>query len=137
MENTSRIKKMLDSVNVSWVEEFPSVLWSYRTTSWKATGEFPFILCFDLEALIPAKVGNQSARNLNFCLENNDQCLLENLLLIDSIWEEVARRDDHFKMVVPWYHKSQVWPSSIQVGDFVLRKNEASKQETSRKLGAI
>ena len=49
------LKKRLDDVKGKWAEELPSVLWAYRTTPRRSTGEI-FSLMYGAEAVIPAKV---------------------------------------------------------------------------------
>ena len=36
------LKKRLDDAKGKWVEELSHVLWTYRTTPFKSTGEIPF-----------------------------------------------------------------------------------------------
>lgn len=69
------LKRRLDGAKANRLEELPSALWSYRTTSRKAMDESPFNLCFSLEALILAEVGALSTRNANFCPDDNDWLL--------------------------------------------------------------
>ncbi|XP_038707287.1 uncharacterized protein LOC120002598 [Tripterygium wilfordii] len=51
------IKKRLESSKGRWVEELPSVLWAYRTTPRRSTGESPFVLAYGAEAVIPLEIG--------------------------------------------------------------------------------
>ncbi|XP_038687521.1 uncharacterized protein LOC119986902 [Tripterygium wilfordii] len=41
------LKTRLDSAKGRWVEELPSILWSYQTTARTSTGETPFSLAFE------------------------------------------------------------------------------------------
>ena len=56
------IKKRLDDKKGAWVDEFGSVLWSYRTTPHSTTGETPFKLSYGVDAMILVKVGELSSR---------------------------------------------------------------------------
>ena len=47
------IKKRLEKAKGRWVEELPSILWTYRTTSRSSTGKTPFSLTYGVEAVIP------------------------------------------------------------------------------------
>ena len=47
------IKKRLEKAKGKWVEELPQVLWAFRTTPRRSTGETPYSLAFGLEAIIP------------------------------------------------------------------------------------
>ena len=42
----SKIKKRLDDAKGKWVEELPHILWTYRTTPYKSTGETPFSMAY-------------------------------------------------------------------------------------------
>ena len=53
----SGIKKKLEAAKGRWVEELPSILWTYRTTIRKSTNETPFALAFGVEAVIPLEIG--------------------------------------------------------------------------------
>ena len=56
------LKKRLYSAKGKWAEELPSVLWAYRTTPRRSTGETPFSLTYEAEAMIPAEVNLCNAR---------------------------------------------------------------------------
>ena len=46
----------------AWLEELPSILWAYRTTTQTPTRETPFNLTYGTEALILVEVGLISLR---------------------------------------------------------------------------
>ena len=52
----SRLKKRLDDAKGKWVEELPHLLWMYRTTPRRSTGETPFSMTYGAEAVIPLKL---------------------------------------------------------------------------------
>ena len=56
------IKTRLEGAKGIWPDELPSVLWAYRTTARKPTGETPFRLAYGADAVIPAEVGLTSYR---------------------------------------------------------------------------
>ena len=47
----SGLKKRLDNAKGKWVEELPHVLWTYRTTPRRSTGETPFSMTYGAEAV--------------------------------------------------------------------------------------
>ena len=49
----SGLKKRLDNAKRKWVEELSHVLWTYRTTPRRSTGETPFSMTYGAEAVIP------------------------------------------------------------------------------------
>ena len=58
----NNMKKKLEARKGRWAKELPTVLWAYRTTPRKATGESPFSLVYGAEAVIPAEVSMPSLR---------------------------------------------------------------------------
>ncbi|KAI5352150.1 hypothetical protein L3X38_005041 [Prunus dulcis] len=50
------LKKRLEGAEGKWVDELPGVLWAYRTTKRRSTGETPFSLAYGTEAIIPPHV---------------------------------------------------------------------------------
>jgi len=52
----NRLKSRLEGAKGGWVNELPSVLWAYRTTPRRSTGETPFSLTYGAEAVIPTEV---------------------------------------------------------------------------------
>ena len=55
------LKKRLDGAKGRWAEELPNVLWAYRTTPRRSTGETPFSLTYGVEVVIPTEVNLCSA----------------------------------------------------------------------------
>ncbi|RVW87620.1 Transposon Tf2-11 polyprotein [Vitis vinifera] len=51
------LKKRLEQAKGKWVEELPGVLWAYRTTPRRPTGNTPFALAYGMDAVIPTKIG--------------------------------------------------------------------------------
>jgi len=47
----------LDEAKGRWAEELLSMMWTYHTMPCTATGEMPFNLVFDIEAIIPIELG--------------------------------------------------------------------------------
>ncbi|KAL0440070.1 UNVERIFIED_CONTAM: hypothetical protein Slati_2490000 [Sesamum latifolium] len=82
------IKRRLERVGGNWAEELTSVLWAYRTTPRGSTGETPFSLVYDTEAIIPAELGMPSHRVMNFSEECNENLLRKNLDLIEELREK-------------------------------------------------
>ena len=83
------LKKRLDDAKGKWVEELPCVLWTYRTTPRKSTGETPFSMTYRAEAVIPLENGFLTKRTSTFTLDGNDELLKKNLDLVEE-WRENA-----------------------------------------------
>ena len=48
---------MLEQAKGKWVEELLGVLWAYRTTPERPTGNTPFTLAYNMDAVIPTEIG--------------------------------------------------------------------------------
>ncbi|XP_059649894.1 uncharacterized protein LOC132295604 [Cornus florida] len=51
----SCLKKKLEKLKTKWYENLPRVLWAYRTTPRRPTGESPFAMAYGSEAVIPTE----------------------------------------------------------------------------------
>ena len=80
----SGLKKRLDDAKGKWVEELPHVLWTYRTTPRRSTGETPFSLTYGAEAVIPLETGFPATRTSSFNPKDNDEQLARNLDLVEE-----------------------------------------------------
>ena len=78
------LKKRLDDAKGKWVEELPYVLWTYRTTPRRSTGETPFSMTYGAEAVIPLESGFPTTRTTSFNPRANDEHLARSLDLIDE-----------------------------------------------------
>ena len=78
------LKKRLDDVKGRWVEELPHVLWTYRTTPGRSTGETPFSMTYGAQAIIPLENSFPTLRTSTFTLSNNDELLGKSLDLIEE-----------------------------------------------------
>jgi hypothetical protein len=68
-------------------------------------------------------------------VENNDDEINLNLNLLEERREMAAIREAKYKNKVEQYYNQRVRPEAFKVGDFVYRKNEASRVEDQGKLG--
>ena len=55
-----------------WVDELPHVLWTYRTTPKRFTGETPFSMTYGSEAVIPTEIGFPTLRSNHFLGGSNE-----------------------------------------------------------------
>ena len=69
----SGLKKRLDDAKGKWVEELPHVLWMYRTTPRRSTGETPFSMTYGAEVVIPLETGLLMTRASTFNSKDNDE----------------------------------------------------------------
>ena len=76
------MKKRLDNAKGKWVEELPHVLWTYRTTPRRSTGETYFSMTYGAEAVIPLETSFPTIRTSSFNPKDNDEQLTRNFDLI-------------------------------------------------------
>nr|XP_023924870.1 uncharacterized protein LOC112036287 [Quercus suber] len=78
------LKRRLDGAKGGWAKELPNVLWAYRTTPRRSTGESPFSLTYGSEAVIPTEVNLYSAWVAGFDPEQNEEMMVG---FLDSLEE--------------------------------------------------
>ena len=80
----NELKKRLDDAKGRWVEELPHVLWTYRTTPRRSTGETPFSMTYGAEAVLPLEISFPTLRSNTFTPRNNDELLGRSLDLAEK-----------------------------------------------------
>ncbi|XP_071734215.1 uncharacterized protein [Rutidosis leptorrhynchoides] len=116
-------------------DELPNVLWAHRTTFKKSTGETPFSLVYGSEAVIPAEILVPTHRVANFEEEANDDELGENMNFIEERRLIAVIREANNKQQIAKYYNKRVRALSFDIGEWVLRNNDASRAEKLGKLG--
>ena len=81
------LKKRLDDAKGKWVEELPHMLWMYRTTPRRSTGETPFSMTYGVEAIIHLETGFPTSRTSSFNPSDNDEQLKKSSDLIEENME--------------------------------------------------
>ena len=118
----SGFKKRLDDTKGKWIEELPHVLWTYRTTPRKSTGETLFSMTYGAEAIIPLENGFPTLRTSTFTSDGNDELLKKSLDLVEE------RRENTMVQLAYYQHKlKQGYDMNVKLrllapGDLVLRK---------------
>ena len=95
----SGLKKRLDDAKGKWVEELPYVLWTYKTTPRRSTGEMPFSMFYEAKAFIPLETGFPTLRTHSFTPSSNDRLLEKSLDLIEE------RRENAMVQLAYYQHK--------------------------------
>ncbi|GKC30898.1 reverse transcriptase domain-containing protein [Tanacetum coccineum] len=112
-----------------WVDELPNVLWAHRTLIKQSNGETPFSLTYGSEAVIPAEIGMPTYRTLMIREEYNEEYLLQERR------EVAAVKEARYKTKLEQYYNKKVRPAGLRPGEFVFRRNEASRVKDQGKLG--
>ena len=78
------LKKKLDDAKGKWVEGLPHMLWTYKTTPRRSTGETPFSMTYGAEVVIPLETGFLMSRTNSFNPRGNDEQLTKSLDLVEE-----------------------------------------------------
>nr|XP_023896836.1 uncharacterized protein LOC112008739 [Quercus suber] len=115
-------KKRLDDAKGRWVEELPHVLWTYQTTYWGLTGETPFAMTYEVEAVIPLEANFPTLRTSSFTLSSNDELLGKSLDLIAERREKAMIQLAYYHQKLKQRYNANVKLRPLAPGDLVLRK---------------
>ncbi|VFQ70931.1 unnamed protein product [Cuscuta campestris] len=89
VENANRtivdgIKKRLGKAKKNWLEELPHIIWAYRVTSRRATGETPFALTYGCEARLPIEAKIPTFREAEYNEEENNESHMAELNMVEE-----------------------------------------------------
>ena len=130
------VKTRLEGAKGIWLDELPSVLWAYHTTTRTPTGETPFRLAYGTNAVIPAEIGLTSYWVDNYSKDMNKEELRLQLDLVDEVRATVEQRLARYQNLMAKHYNSNVRHRDFQVGDLVLRKvMGATKDPSQGKFG--
>ena len=104
------------------MEELLHVLWTYRTTPCRSTGETPFSLTYGAEAIIPLETGFPMTRTNSFNPKDNDEQLTRNLDLIEEKREDAMVQLAYYQQKLKQGYDANVKLRPLTPGDLVLRK---------------
>ncbi|RVX02030.1 hypothetical protein CK203_019417 [Vitis vinifera] len=80
----------LEQAKGKWVEELPGVLWAYRTTPGRPTGNTPFALAYGMNAIIPTEIGLPTIRTEAGMQDDANEELGRNLDWADEVRETAS-----------------------------------------------
>jgi len=110
-----------------WLKETPSVLWALRTTPSRATGQTPFSLVYGSEAMLPTEIEHKSLRVQNYSEEQSNDSRVDDLIRLEELREAAVIQSAKHQQAMRRYHARNVNPRGFNVGDFVLRKIQTTK----------
>ncbi|KAK0593633.1 hypothetical protein LWI29_020599 [Acer saccharum] len=130
------LKKRLEAEKSEWAEKLPEILWSYRTTPRRSTGETPFSLVYGSEAVIPTETRLSTARSENPDDEQNNLELSFELDHLDEKRDRAALRIQSYQQQVARHYNKKVRTRVFKLHDWVLRRVfQNMKEECAEKLG--
>ena len=104
------------------MEEIPNVLWAYRTTPRRSTGETPYSLTYGIEAVIPLEVGLPTIRSEIFEPADNDEAIAQALDMAEERREAALIRLAAYQQQLTKSFNKNVCQRQFLPGDLVLRK---------------
>ena len=125
------LKKRLEKAKGKWVDEFPHILWTYRTTLRRSTGENPFSMTYGFEAIILTKTGFPTLRTNQFLGSSNEQLLSLDLDLAEERREVAAMRLAQYQQRLRQGFEKCVKVSEFILGDLILQKVVGSMKNPS------
>ncbi|KAI5336927.1 hypothetical protein L3X38_016196 [Prunus dulcis] len=121
------LKKRLEGAEGKWVDELPGVLWAYRTTKRRSTGETPFSLAFGTEAIIPPHITVPSINLEVGSVDQNSEQMRLNLDLLEGEREKTIIRVASYQQQLKSYHDKRAKIRRFQPGDLL---NTSSTRES-------
>lgn len=125
------LKKRLEGARGNWVKELPNVLWAYRTTSRRLTGETPFSMAYGTEAVIPIEINLLSSRVTCFTQGHNDECMVSSLDALEERRDMVSMRLANYQQKLVQGYNRKVRTMGFMPKDLVLRKAISSMKDQS------
>ncbi|XP_075669694.1 uncharacterized protein LOC142639390 [Castanea sativa] len=116
------LKKRLDNAKGRWAEELPHILWTYRTTLRRSTGETSFSMTYEAEAVIPLESGFSTLRTSAFSPGNNDGLLEKSLDLVEKRREAAMVQLAYYQQKLKRRYDVHEKLRPLTPRDLVLRK---------------
>ena len=116
------LKKRLEQAKGKWVEELSGVLWAYRTTPGRPTGNTSFALAYDMDAIIPTEIGLPTIRTEAGRQDDANAELRRNLDWADEVRETASIRMADYQQRASAHYNRKARPKSFKNGTLVLRK---------------
>ncbi|CAL8136497.1 unnamed protein product [Prunus armeniaca] len=127
------LKKRLEGAEGKWVDELSGVLWAYRTTKRRSTGETPFSLTYGTEAIIPPHVIVPSIGIEVGNIEQNSEQMRLNLDLLEGEREKAIVRVASYQQRLKSYYDKRAKIRQFQPSNLVLRKAFITAQDKGLK----
>ncbi|XP_075659053.1 uncharacterized protein LOC142628911 [Castanea sativa] len=108
----------------NWAEEFPFILWGYRTSIHASARKTPYSLAYRSKAVLPIEVEIQSLRVLVETKVLDEEWMKERYEQLALIEEKIARAQYHaqgYQKMITSACKKKVKPRNLKEGDLVLK----------------
>ncbi|XP_060178031.1 uncharacterized protein LOC132607968 [Lycium barbarum] len=108
-----------------WHKQLPCALLRYRTTARTPTGETPYLLVYDTEAVVPAKVKTPSLRIIQEAELDNAKWVrarYEQLSLVDEKRKVIVCHSQLYRQRMARAFNKRVRTQLFQIGQLVLKR---------------
>ena len=109
------------------MKELPSVVWSLRTTSSRATGFTPFFLVYGVKAVLPNDLEYGSPRTRVYDDRSNQTDREDSLDQLEEARDLALLHSARYQQSLRCYHARGVRSRDLQVGDLVLRLRQDAR----------
>jgi hypothetical protein len=116
-----RLVEPLERAAGCWIEEFPNVLWSLRTTTNRSVGFTPFFLVYGAEAVLPTDIEHDAPRIKLYTEAEAKEAREDGVDLVEEARLLAASRSIIYQQSLRRYHSRKVQPLAFREGDLVLR----------------
>ncbi|XP_074342934.1 uncharacterized protein LOC141680669 [Apium graveolens] len=120
IKHTLKIK--LEDCKGDWPWELPKVLWSYNTTPRSTTGEKPFMLTYDYEAMVSVEVEYRSLHISKLRYEDSEVTQQIQLDLLEEVKIASQVKLAAYQQRVSRFYNRKVKVRPLKIGDLVLRR---------------
>ena len=97
------------------------MLWAYRTTSRKLTGESPFTLTYGMEAIVPTKIRMPTIQT-GISEEASTEAIIKDLDTANELREAATICIASYQQRLASWHNRRVKPRTFKAKELVLRK---------------
>ena len=120
------LKKRLYDTNTKkggkWIQELPHVVWGLRTQPSKATGQSPFFLTYESEAILHADIMWRSPRVEAYHEGEADEARQLELDSVEEARVNALTQSARYLQGVRRSHDRNVQQRSFNIGDLVLHR---------------
>jgi transposase InsO family protein len=109
-----RLIEPLEKTPGCWLDEFPAVLWSLRTTPNRSTGYTLFFLVYGAEAVLPTDVIHDAPRVVLYTEEEAKEARENDVDLLEEAREITLSRTAVYQQNLRRYHAQKVNPRRFQ-----------------------
>ncbi|KAI5354381.1 hypothetical protein L3X38_007276 [Prunus dulcis] len=122
------LKTRLEGAEGKWVDELSGVLWAYRTTKRRSTGETSFSFTFGTKAIIPPHITVPSISLEVGSVDQNSEQMRLNLDLLEGEREKTIIRVASYQQQLKSYHDKRAKIRRFQPGNLGEREAEKTNE---------